>query len=152
MFNQKISIHHKIDETSKEIYEFEKSSSNTWSYVGIYFSHRNGVCDVWGDQWDKFYESDRLKEYDEVAKSFGYTNHSDMMDDCDPFPYWEEKLIAINDTYNPVCQKTEYGKPYYGGIYWGSGSNTRKQYPPKNTEKQVEEEILKQTPKIKVKF
>lgn len=152
MFNQTISIHHIIDETSKEIYEFEKTSSNTWEYVGIYFSHRNDKNDVWGDQWDKFYESHRIFNYDEIAKSLGYNDHTEIFDECDYHSYECDKLREIDTKYNPTCQKTKNFKTYYYGIYWGYGSKERLNYPPKITEEQVKQEILKQTSKIKVKF
>lgn len=152
MFNHKISIHHKIDETSKEIYEFERTSSNTWDYVGIYFSHRNDEDDVWGDEWGKFYEDLKILEKDRIAESFGYSGHSEMLDGFDYYSYEYDKLREIDTKYNPICQKTKHGKTYYSGMSWGCNTKDkdRSKYIPKISKEEIKEEILRQTSKIKI--
>lgn len=148
MNNAKVSIHHKISDTSKEIYEFE-GCGNNWHYVGIYYSNRSGVDDVWGDEWEKFYEKSKVSELETIAKSFDYEDYHDMIDNND-FGDLAEKIGEIYEKYNPVCQKTTNGETYLYGTYWGEGSKTRKEYPPKISEEKIKEEILKQISKIKV--
>jgi hypothetical protein len=144
----RISVEHIIDDTSKEIYEFEKMG-NTWHYVAYYYAHRNDRDDVWGDNWADYYETQRTQELDELALSLGYENSCDLSN----YGGWEDvdKMDNIYLKYNPVCQKTIHGKPYYGGCSWGYGSRGEK-YIPKMSEEDIIKEITNQVTKVKIKL
>ncbi len=144
----RVSVKHIIDETSKEIYEFEKMG-NVWQYVAMYYANRNDKDDVWGDEWTDHYENKRSKELDEMAVSLGYDTFVELMD----YGGWDDidKADEIYKKYNPVCQKTKHGKPYYGGCSWGYGSRDGK-YTPKMSEKDIINEITKQVSKVKIKL
>ena len=83
MRNKSILIHHKLNETSKEIYMFEKFSSNIWAYSGIFFSNRNDEYDDWGDEWEVTRKVAKNQKFDELVKSLGYSNRNEMLDDVE---------------------------------------------------------------------
>lgn len=144
----RVSVEYIIDDTSKEIYEFEKMG-NVWHYVAAYYAYRNDKDDVWGDDWGDHYESKRSKELDEMAVSLGYEDAGDLSDYGD----WHDvdKMNEIYLKYNPVCQKTIHGESYYGGCSWGYGSRNGK-HTPKMSEKDIIKEITRQVTKVKIKL
>lgn len=144
----KVEIEHIIDETSKEIYQFE-NYGNWWHYTGITYSHRNGEWDTWGDEWDEKFKKQRDLEYDEVAQNHGYSNYGDSNYDY----FVECDIYEVRTKYNPVCQKTTDGRPYLSGCYWGLFSEPDGDRPaPKMTNDQIKEAIAKQISKIKIKL
>lgn len=146
----RVSVEHIIDDTSKEIYEFEKHG-NYWVYVAMYQAHRNDKDDVWGDEWNTAYEFDERDELDEVSRRLGYDDYDNLLEEHNYSDYLPEELKEVIDKFNPVIQKTIHGKPYYGGCSWGYGSRKEK-YSPKMSEKDIVAEITRQVSKVKIKL
>jgi hypothetical protein len=146
--NNTVKIEHKIDSTSKEIYEFEKVG-NGYVYVGIMYSHRDGVGDMWGEEWRS--EKDYEKALDDYAKSQGYKDYDNMEDHYEYIveSHHAPEISDIDDRFNPVCNKTKHGEIRYSGCYWGYGDHEEK-YTPKISEAEIKLKILEKTRKIKV--
>lgn len=141
----RVEIQHIVDERTKEIYHFEKHGS-VWKYVGIYFSRRNDENDIWGDEWTKRFHDQKMEELNFWAQSKGYEDYYSIgWTDLDA---WTDKweIDEIRNKYNPVCQSTKHGEPYYSGQYGGELPK------PKISVDQIKIEILKQVSKIKVEL
>jgi hypothetical protein len=141
-----IQIEHIIDDTSKEIYQFE-NTGGVWVYTGIYYAHRNDSEDIWGDEWADNYEKEKAQKLNEVAKKLGFDDYADLLD------YGNDQMECdeIYTKYNPVCQKTTNGKVYYCGMSWGMGSY-KDRPSPKLTEKEIIQAITNQVSKVKIKL
>lgn len=144
----KLLVEYIIDDISKEIYHFVLSG-DTWIYSGIYYVHRNDRDDVWGDQWGDKYKIKQREELDELSISLGYAHYDEMGDECGE--WMDDRVDEIYNAYNPVCQKTRHGKPYYSGCYWGYGLRD-KQYDPKMSEEDLIKYITRQVSKVKIKL
>jgi hypothetical protein len=151
-----ITIEHKVDETHMEIYEFDKSG-NIYYYSGIMFSNRNDENDIWGHEWPNNKELQEKKEEEimVLAREEGYSSASSFEYDVwnfDSFYHYTFKLMEIAEKYNPCCNKTKSGEPYYYGCSWGSydDSDYKKKNPPKISVDKIREEILNKVSKIKI--
>jgi hypothetical protein len=120
--------------------------------VGIYFSHRNGENDVWGDEWSKHFKSLKIQRLDNLAKSFGYFDYSDMSYNYNFRSDVDEKLTELETMFNPVVNKTINGDTYYSGMNWGSDGTISKKYTPKLTMTEIKDQILKQISNFKVQL
>ena len=146
----KIKIEHTIDDTSKEIYEFEYRGGE-WLYTGIMYSHRNDKNDVWGDDWNTAYEFIRQEDLDRISRELVFDDFGDLLGDYRYSDFLPDEINEIDKKYNPCCQKTAQGKTYYSGIYWGYGS-TSKKHLPKLKEEDIIRDIKRQTAKVKIKL
>lgn len=152
-----VEIEHKINSTHMEIYEFVKHG-NTYYYSGIMFSNRNDENDIWGHNWrsNKILKACKMEEVRKLAEKNGYYDVRDFEDvvwNCYGLEGCSDKLRAIDRKYNPAYNKTKSLEPYYHGVSWGiNASNYKAKYPPKLTEKQIKNRIIKKVSKIKVKL
>lgn len=149
--NQTIEIHYQISDTSKEIYQFQQTGDNTWKYVGIYFSNRNDVSDLWGDRWKKdiAFLCQKDQELKALAVKFGYDDFLEAIDNEPEGGSFDEEAALIQRKYNPCCQKTNKGELYYSGIHWGYG-NRKGQYKPKLSSEEIEKEIVNKILKFRI--
>lgn len=148
---QAISIPYIINNTSKEIYEFKQTTINRWEYVGIYYSNRNDENDVWGDEWNKFYAEKMEEEIQAVVLANGFEDFSDMMENTCSCSFSDREISLIRRKYSPSIQKTQDGRLYYSGIYWGLGRSKGKPAP-KMSEKKISEEILRRLSWVEVRL
>lgn len=122
-----IKVKHTISDTEREIYVFE-DCSDCFRYMGIYYSRRNDANDLFGDEWEEFYKEERekaLKEFEDYDDDY-YNFNTEI----------EKKIKEIKNKYNPIVNKTKFGKPYYSGQYGG------KLPAPKLTEQEIKDKIL----------
>jgi hypothetical protein len=146
----KVSIEHKLNSTSKEIYEFISLERGVWKYSGIFYSNRNDETDVWGDEWEKTYSKVRDEELNLLANKNGYADVDEWIDN-DIHAEYNEELDKIIKRYRPTCNKTLDGRTYYHGISWGYGFSEPK-HTPKISIEQIKDSILRQTSNIEIKL
>jgi hypothetical protein len=145
-----ISIEHRINETTKEIYIFQSFEVGVWLYVGIYYSNRNDETDVWGDEWNKKYSKKRDEELDFLANKNGYDKIDEWVDN-DVHAKYNGELYKLIDKYRPTCNKTLDGRTYYHGRSWSYGYGSD-QPRPKISEEQIKDAILRKTVDITIKL
>jgi hypothetical protein len=115
----KIEVIYKISPTYRHIYHFEIYPDGHTVYEGIAHSRRNNTKDVWGDKWTSHFAKIKDQEIDNYLESHGITEpYIEDIDDLD----WNIRsgVERIEKKYNPICQKTLEGKPYYTATYFGS--------------------------------
>ena len=145
-----IQIEYIINSKSKEIYRFESHMLGVWQYVGIMYSNRNDETDVWGDKWNDHYKKVRDEELNILANKNGYDNLNEWLDE-DPHTNYNIELGKILLKYNPCCNKTLDGRPYYHGRSWSYGYDKDRPLPIM-TEDQIKNAILRQTTNIEIKL
>lgn len=119
----RIILTYEITNIYRELYHFDVHTDSI-HYVAIYYSHRNDDSDLWGDQWNTFYQNNFFSKLDKLA-----TDH----------PSLEQAVADMRSEYNPVKRRTDLGHTYYHGMA-GRISLPR----PKMTEQQIREGILTQ--------
>ena len=134
-----VKIKYEISPTEREIYHFRITNGNVIEYTGIGVAYRNDENDIWGDEWSQYYAGKKKKELDEVNKEYREYDGYDYYE----LPYeFTSKLEKINSKYNPVMNKTNFGKPYY------SGSHSSNNPTPKLTESTILQLIKEEVDKL----
>lgn len=140
----KIEIEYIVSPTLKEIYWFEREGREDWRYVGIMYSRRNDENDIWGDQWEEYYDKQKDEELEELARKHGFDSLFDANWDRENCP---PELRKIIDKYNPIANHTKNGEPYYCGEIF---ANWSKKPAPKLSIEEIKQKILEKISKIKV--
>lgn len=138
----KVEITVKTSELFCEIYEFE-ATYDYIEYTGYSYSRRNSPNDPWGHEWTEFYAKERAlidEKFDRLMEEVDNECDADMVR-LD----WNKELEA----FNPVCNKTIEGEPFYGGQFGPSKWLPKLPWTPKKVEKLVIEEMTKKLKKTK---
>jgi hypothetical protein len=131
----KFKIIYQISEIEREIYEFHLHDEYI-VFTGIYYSARNDEDDVWGDEWDSYYNDAKEKEYEILDREFDETDLNDFI--------YESKINNISHRYNPCANKTIHGKTYYHGDYFAGNSESKDRPKPKISEEEIRNNIAMQ--------
>lgn len=135
----KVTIKHRINNTLIEFYTFEIYGSSI-SYEGIMYSRRAHSKDLWGHEWDKYFDKQKKKEFKEVDNNYDNGKISSEWE-------YQSTISKVRDKYNPTCHYIKDGKrvnsysegvkSYYSGSF---GPNSPK---PKLSKEQIKEKIGK---------
>lgn len=112
--------------TSEHIYEFNVKYQ-TIECTSYYSSNRSGDGDIWGYDWSDHYDKSKTIEIQELIEElFGSNYHEDCL-----YSFYSkeasEKIMKLEDKYNPTCHKTIHGKTYLTGTAYSGVLN---KYPP----------------------
>tara|TARA_R110000751_G_scaffold74613_1_gene150655 strand:+ start:4109 stop:4537 length:429 start_codon:yes stop_codon:yes gene_type:complete len=141
----RVEVEHIIDETAKEIYDFEVGK--IVRYVGIAFVFRDDENDVWGNEWRKHYVLDCSNELNETC--FELTGEA--YDEIGDYQWQRYNWVftKIINEYNPCLLKTKHGKTRYSAQHFGGLGNKP---PPKISNEIIKKHILEQMSKIEVEL
>jgi len=137
-----VRIRHEISETSEEIYSFNISNKYI-RYTSIMISNRDNKNDIWGYDWNEYYNKQENEEVEKLRVLAGL-DECDSDDDLYDTKYADEYAI-ISVKYNPVYHKTIEGKTRLYGI---SSNRLWDDYPPKLTKRKLLKLIKKEAKNI----